>query len=61
MTSFSVGDEVIIRFGKHQGRKARVIEVQPAKVYKVKVEDGHILFFTEKGLKGEKEGASKAI
>jgi len=61
MAHFSVGDEVIIRFGKYQGQKVRVIEVQPADVYEVKVADGHILLYVEEGLEKEKEGAPNTV
>jgi hypothetical protein len=61
MTRFSVGDEVIIRFGKHQGQKASIIERQPANVYRVKVEDGYILFYSEQGLEKEKEGVQEGV
>jgi ribosomal protein L24 len=57
MTHFSVGDQVIIRFGSHQGQKAIIMKTQPTDAYKVKVEDGSVLFFTSKGLKREKEPA----
>jgi hypothetical protein len=55
MTQFSVGEEVVIRFGRHQGKKATIIKSQPADVYEVKVENGFILFFSGKGLEKEKE------
>jgi hypothetical protein len=54
MTAFTVGDRVIIRYGTHQGQKGTVIKAQDSHVYEVKVEDGHILFFSEKGLDKEK-------
>ena len=53
MTRFAVGEQVIIRYGRQRGQKATVIESQAANVYKVKVEDGSILFFSGKGLEGE--------
>jgi hypothetical protein len=58
MTHFSVGDRVLIRYGKHQGRKARIIKSPGADVYKVKAEDGFILYFTGKGLERDTEEAS---
>jgi hypothetical protein len=61
MTRFSVGDRVIIRYGKHQGRKANVIKTPEADVYKVKAEDGFILYFSGKGLEREIEGPSTAV
>jgi hypothetical protein len=59
MTHFAVGEQVLIRYGKHQGLKAKVIESQPADVYKVKISDGSILFFTSKGLAKEKAQAQE--
>lgn len=55
MTRFSVGDRVVIRFGKQQGLKGTIIKSQTGDVYEVRVEDGSVLFFTGKGLgpKGE--------
>jgi hypothetical protein len=55
MTRFAIGEQVIIRYGRQQGKKAAIIQCQPADVYKVKVEDGSVLFFSGKGL--EKENA----
>ena len=56
MTRFSVGEQVIIRYGKHQGKKATIMKTEPSDAYKVKAEDGYILFFSSKGLEREKEG-----
>jgi hypothetical protein len=56
MTHFSVGEQVIIRWGNHQGQKATIIKSQLGNAYRVKVEDGPILFFSSKGLEKEKEG-----
>jgi hypothetical protein len=50
MTRFAKGDQVIIRFGKRQGQPARIIESQPANVYKVRAEDGSVHFFSGKGI-----------
>jgi len=50
MTHFSLGDLVVIRYGKHQGEKARIIKSIPADDYKIKTEDGFVLFYTGKGL-----------
>jgi hypothetical protein len=52
---FSLGEQVIIRFGKRTGKKATIIKVQPADVYEVKAEDGAILFFSAVGI--EKDAA----
>jgi hypothetical protein len=50
MTHFSVGDQVIVRYGKHEGQQAVVMRCQLSDGYMVKVEDGSILFFSGKGL-----------
>jgi hypothetical protein len=57
MTRFSVGDQVIIRFGRHQGQKATILASQASDAYKVKLEDGSVLFYSGKGLEQETEGA----
>jgi ribosomal protein L24 len=54
MTRFSVGDQVIVRYGDQQGRKAKIIKKLPADAYKVKVEDGSVRFFSGKGLEKDK-------
>ena len=56
MARFSVGDEIMIRIGEHQGQRARIVGRQPANVYEVKVEGGCILFYSEEGLEKEQEG-----
>ena len=53
MTSFSVGEQVVIRFGRQQGQKATIIKNQAPEVYLVKVQDGSVLFFSGKGLAKE--------
>ena len=60
MTHFSVGEHVLIRYGKQHGQKATILKRQPAEVYEVKVEDGAILFFSGKGLESEKERVEQA-
>jgi ribosomal protein L24 len=55
MTHFSVGEQVIIRYGKHQGQKAKIMKCPPGDAYKVKVEDGTVLFYSGKGLEKEKK------
>jgi hypothetical protein len=50
MTRFSVGERVIIRYGRHQGQRATIIKSQPAGAYRVKLEDGIVLFYSSKGL-----------
>jgi ribosomal protein L24 len=54
MVRFSVGEEVVIRYGKEQGQKAKVLKVQREDGYKVRVEDGRILFCSSKGLEKKK-------
>jgi hypothetical protein len=54
MTRFSVGEQVIIRYGRHQGQKATIMKSQPSDAYKVKVEDGTVLFYSSKGLEKER-------
>jgi hypothetical protein len=61
MTRFSVGDRVVIRYGKYQGQEVRIIERQPADVYKVQVEDGYILFYSEEGFEKGKEGVRPGV
>jgi hypothetical protein len=61
MKGFSVGDRVVIRFGARQGLKGSIIDTQPGHVYKVKVEDGSVLFFSEKGLKGDMEPVRQVV
>jgi hypothetical protein len=52
-----VGDPVIIRYGKQQGQKARILKSQPGDAYTVKVEDGSVLFFSGKGLQPADAGS----
>ncbi len=54
MTIFSVGDQIIIRFGQRHGQKGEICEIQLGNVYKVKGEDGSPLFFSGDGLEKEK-------
>jgi hypothetical protein len=50
ITQFSVGDYVVIRYGKHQGEKAKIMKSVRADDYKVKTELGFVLFYSGKGL-----------
>jgi hypothetical protein len=59
MTHFSEGEQVIIRYGMHKGQKAIILRSQPENAYRVKAEDGTVLFFTSKGL--EKERVQTAV
>jgi hypothetical protein len=61
MTSFATGDQVIIRFGKRQGQKGKIIASRPEHIYEVRAEDGRILFFSWKGLATESEGVQQVI
>lgn len=58
MERFSVGDQVVIRYGTQQRQKGIIVKHQMADVYRVKLEDGSILFFSGKGLEMEKERVS---
>jgi len=53
MIRLSVGDQVTIRFGKQQGLKGKIIKSPQADVYKVKVDDGSIRYYSGKGLERE--------
>ncbi len=55
MSLYSVGDQVIVRFGTHKGRKAKILQCQLAEVYKVKIKDGAVLSFPSKQLEIDKE------
>jgi hypothetical protein len=50
MTQFVVGDQVVIRYGKHQGEKARILKSIRGYDYKLKTEEGFVLFYSGKGL-----------
>jgi len=60
MTHFSVGEQVIIRWGLHQGQKAKIIKTLLADGYKVKIQDGSIRFFSSKGLEKQKAEVQEA-
>jgi hypothetical protein len=53
---FSVGEHVVIRHGERQGQRGRVVERQPAEVYKVLLGDGTALFFCRQSLLREAAG-----
>jgi hypothetical protein len=53
MTHFSVGEHVTIRYGKQRGQKATIIKNDPPDAYRVKLQDGWVLFFSGKGLERE--------
>jgi hypothetical protein len=61
MAHFSVGDQVVVRYGKQQGQKATIIKNPQADVYKVKVEDGSIRYYSGKGLEKEQERVQHSI
>jgi len=53
VTRYSVGERVVIRYGKRQGELATILKVQAAEVYVVKAKDGVVLYFSNKGLQQE--------
>ena len=61
MTRYSVGDMVLIRYGRHQGHKGTILKRQPAEVYEIKGEDGATLFFSGEGLERVMERVSNLI
>ena len=61
MTHFSVGEQVIIRYGLHQSQKARILKCGRPDSYMVKVEDGSVRFFSSKGLEKENEAIQKVV
>jgi hypothetical protein len=61
MTSFCVGEHVIIRYGVQQGKRAMVIKSRRPDAYMVKVEDGSVRFYSSKGLEKENEGIQKVV
>lgn len=50
MERFSEGDTVVIRYGKQQGQAGVILKSQAADVYRVKLDDGSVLFFCGKGM-----------
>jgi hypothetical protein len=50
MRPFSVGEQVVVRYGAREGQPAEVVETQPAEVYKVRLTDGALLYYSEAGL-----------
>jgi ribosomal protein L24 len=61
MMRFFKGDEVFIRFGKRQGQLATIVESQPANVYKVKAEDGWLVYYSAKGLERKTAGRTPLV
>jgi hypothetical protein len=61
MRRFAVGDRVVIRYGKHQGRKANILKSPEAHVYKVRAEDGFILYYSGKGLEKDEAGVRQVV
>lgn len=53
MVRFSEGEQVVVRYGRHQGQKGTIMTCQAGDAYKVKVEDGTVLFYSGKGLDKE--------
>jgi hypothetical protein len=50
MVRFAVGEQVIIRWGRHQGQTAKVLKNELANVYMVKTGDGFVSSYSDKGL-----------
>jgi hypothetical protein len=50
MERFSEGDTVIIRYGNQQGQGGVIVKNQDADVYRVRLDDGSVLFFCGKGM-----------
>jgi hypothetical protein len=50
MAHFSVGERVVVRYGIYQGQKATIMALGTADAYKVRVENGTVLFYSSKGL-----------
>jgi len=61
MPQFAVGEQVIIRYGNHQGEKATVINNRLPDIYRVKVESGSVLFYCGKGLEKDKNEVQQAV
>jgi hypothetical protein len=50
MTTFSIGDHVIIRYGLQQGQKATIVKCRHPDTYLVRAEDGTVRFYSGKGM-----------
>lgn len=61
MIRFLAGERVVIRYGGKQGKKATIMTSQPGDGYKVKVEDGAILYYSSKGLEKEKTEVRQVV
>jgi len=57
MTHYSVGEQVIIRYGKQQCQKATILKCRQPDTYMVKVADGSVRFFSSKGLEKDNKRA----
>lgn len=55
MDRFVVGNQVTIRYGTQRGQKGTIVKNQEANVFRVRLEDGSVLFFCGKGLEMAKE------
>ncbi len=47
---FAINDAVRIRWGQRRGQIGRIVQRQPARVYRVTFSDGEELFYAEEGL-----------
>jgi hypothetical protein len=55
MAEFSIGDRLRVRFGERQAEVCEVMDIQPARVYKVIFADGVVLFYSQLGLEPERK------
>jgi hypothetical protein len=61
MDRFVVGNRVIIRYGTQSGQKGTIVNNQEADVFRVRLEDGSVLFFCGKGLEKAKEQGQPSV
>ena len=47
---FAVNDPVRIRWGQRRGQVGRIVQRQPARIYRVRFPDSEELFYAEEGL-----------
>jgi ribosomal protein L24 len=58
MLRFAAGKQVTIRYGKRQGQEGTVLKVRSKDVYLVRMGDGTVLYFSEKGLEEKEPSAA---
>jgi hypothetical protein len=61
MTHFSVGEQVIIRYGLKKSQKAKILRCTQPDSYMVKVDDGSVRFFSSKGLEKADDGIQQVV